>query len=196
MKRMTKITAIAALSSTALGGAAFAGNLADPVIEQPVYETPAPVVPASDWTGFYGGVNLGYADINGDGGIDGNGGTYGIHMGYDYDFGNYVLGAEVEYDKLDIDLDGGAQADDVARLKLRGGYDLGSTLVYATAGAARVSTSIGDDTGAFVGVGAAYKVNEDFTVGAELLGHRFDDIEGSGLDANATTLNLRGSYRF
>ncbi|WP_299558231.1 porin [uncultured Sulfitobacter sp.] len=197
MKTFAKITTFAALSGLAFGSAATAGNLADPVVEtpiaQPVYEA-TPIV--GDWTGFYGGLNLGYADVDGPGDADGDNGTYGVHIGYDYDFGNFVLGGELEYDKIDVDLNGAATADDVARIKLRGGYDLGKTLIYATAGSARVDTTLGDDTGAFVGIGAVYKVTDTFTIGGELLEHQFDDINGTGVDADATTFNLRGSFRF
>lgn len=195
MKRFNKIAAITLLSTTALGGAAFAGSLEDPVIAEPV-AVPAPVFTGGDWTGFYGGLNLGYADVDGDGDADGDDMTYGVHLGYDYDFGKYVLGAELEYDKFDVDLNGAAEVDDVARLKLRAGYDLGQTLVYVTAGSAFLGTDIGDDTGQFAGVGAAYKITDQFTIGGELLGHRFDDIGGTGVDADATTLNLRASMRF
>lgn len=68
--------------------------------------TPAPVetYTGGDWTGFYAGGQLGYADIDGTGAADGSGGTYGVHGGYNYDFGQFVLGGEVDYDKLDIDL--------------------------------------------------------------------------------------------
>ncbi len=197
MKTFTKISTIAALSGIGFGSAAFAGNLADPIVETPVAQPVYEALPVTgDWTGFYGGLNLGYTDIDGSGNADGNGNTYGVHVGYDYDFGNYVMGAELEYDKTDIDLNGGATADNVARLKLRAGYDLGKTLIYATAGAARLDTSFGNDTGGFVGVGMAYKVTDSFTMGAELLEHRFDDIGGTGVDADATTFNLRGSFRF
>ncbi len=197
MNKFTKITAISALSGIAFGTAAFAGNLAEPVVEATVAEPVYQALPVTgEWTGFYGGLNLGYSDIDGTGNLDGNDNTYGAHIGYDYDFGKYVLGAELEYDKTDIDLDGGGTADNIARLKLRGGYDLGKTLIYATAGAARMDTSFGHDTGGFVGIGAAYKVTDSFTVGGELLEHRFKDIGGSGADADATTFNLRGSYRF
>jgi outer membrane immunogenic protein len=79
---------------------------------------------------------------------------------------------------------------------LRGGYDLGRTLIYATAGAAKLQTSIGDDTGEFFGLGVAYQVTDQFTVGGEVLEHRFDDIGGTGVDADATTFNIRGSFRF
>ncbi|MGJ8545222.1 MAG: outer membrane protein [Sulfitobacter sp.] len=178
---------------------ASAGNLADATVEAPVV-SPAPVAVAvdQDWTGFYGGLSLGYGDASVDpGDLEGNNETYGVHAGYNYDFGNnFVLGGEVEYSKTDIDLGSGLTVDDVARLKVRGGYDLGSTLIYATAGAAHADTSIGSDTGQFIGIGADYRVSEKFTIGGELLEHRFDDVGGSGADADATTFSLRGSYNF
>ena len=167
------------------------------MIEAPVY-TPAPVetYTGGDWTGFYAGGQLGYADIDGTGAADGSGGTYGVHGGYNYDFGQFVLGGEVDYDKLDIDLGGAATADSVARLKLKAGYDLGKTMIYATAGAARADTSLGSENGDFYGLGVAYKVNDQFTMGGEVLEHSFDDIAGSGVGADATTFTLRGSYNF
>lgn len=196
MKTLYKFGSAAAVSLSVLGTGALAGNLSEPVVETvatPVFE---PVAVGTDWTGFYGGLNLGYADVDGSGAADGDDTTYGLHLGYDYDFGNFVLGGEFEYDDASVDLNGAAETDSVMRLKLRGGYDLGRTLLYATAGAAKLETSIGDDTGEFFGVGVAYQVTDRFTVGGELLEHRFDDIGGSGVDADATTFNLRASLRF
>ncbi len=195
MKPICKITAASVAVAALLTAPAFAGNLADPIVEtvqEPVFEP----VPVENWTGFYGGLNLGYGDVDGTGAADGDDTTYGIHAGYDYDFGRYVIGGELEYDKADIDLNGAANTDSVTRLKLRGGYDLGRTLVYATGGVAQLDSSIGKDTGEFLGIGVAYQVTDRFVVGGELLEHRFDDIGGSGVDADATTFNLRGSFRF
>jgi len=202
MKNLITLGAATAVSTALLSSVAFAGSLAEPIVEPvatPVFE---PVAVSTDWTGFYGGLNLGYGDVDTNIGVNGDDMTYGLHVGYDYDFGNnFVLGAELEYDKADIDLtdaDGAvaADVDSVTRLKLRGGYDLGRTLVYATAGVAEVDTSLGSENGEFFGVGVAYKVTESFTVGGEVLEHRFDDINGSGVDADATTFNVRGSFRF
>lgn len=196
MKTIYKFGAATLLFTSLLAGTAFAGSLEEPIVETvpaPVFE---PAFVGGDWTGAYGGLNLGYGDVDGTGTADGDDTTYGFHVGYDYDFGRYVIGGELEYDKADIDLNGAANTDSVTRLKLRGGYDLGRTLIYATAGAAKLQTSIGDDTGEFFGVGMAYQVTDRFTVGGELLEHRFDDIGGTGVDADATTFNLRGSFRF
>lgn len=198
MKRFTKISAMTLAASTALGGAAFAGTLEAPIVEQqPVY-TPAPVVAANDWTGFYTGLQLGYADVDVDDGSDGDNGTYGFHAGYDYEFdNNFILGGELDYDKTDIDFDNGGEVDSIARAKLKAGYDLGNTMVYATAGAARADINGDDETGPFAGIGMNYKVTDRYTVGAELLHHKFDDVSGiDGNDADATTFTVRGSLRF
>ncbi|ASM72564.1 MULTISPECIES: outer membrane protein [Roseobacteraceae] len=192
MKRIVYAGALTLAAAAPL----YAGAPADPVIEAPVIVPATPAYTGGDWTGFYAGGQLGYADIDGTGAADGSGGTYGVHGGYNYDFGRFVLGGEVDYDQLDIDLGGGGTADNVARLKLKAGYDLGRTLVYATAGAARADTSVGSDNGEFYGLGVAYKVNDRFTMGGEVLEHSFDDIAGSGLDADATSFTLRGSYNF
>lgn len=203
MKYTIKVTSAAVIASAAFAGTAFAGNLNDAVIETPVMApAPAPVNLGGDWTGFYTGLQLGYGDASGDGalsGADGDNGIYGFHAGYDYDFGRFVLGGEIDYDKTDIDLQGTATAtiDSVARAKIKGGYDLGNTLVYATGGYARADTSLGDADGAFYGIGMTYKVTEQYTVGAELLQHSFSDVGGiPNGDVDATTFTLRGSYRF
>lgn len=191
-----------ALTTTTMAGAAIAGSPVDTPAEPPVFapETvPVPVNTGGDWTGFYTGLQLGYADADSaTGALDGSDTSYGFHAGYDYDFGQFVLGGELDYDKTDISLGGGAGSiDSVARAKIRGGYDLGRTLVYATAGAARADTSVGDETGPFVGLGVAYQVTDRYLVGAEVLEHRFDDVGGvAGNDIDATTFSIRGSYRF
>lgn len=198
MIQLKKTFAAALMASTAFGGVAVAGTLDEPTVEAPVI-SPAPVVVSGDWTGFYTGLQFGYGDVDSDtGALDGDDTLYGFHAGYDYDFGDYVVGAELDYDQADIDLGGGsADLDSVARLKFKGGYDLGNTLIYATAGAARADTSVGTETGPFIGLGVNYKVTDRYTVGAELLEHRFTDVGGTpGNDLDATTFTIRGGVRF
>ena len=179
---------------------ALAGGLQQPVPEPAAPAAPLPPAPAptlgGDWTGGYAGLQLGYGDVNGSGAADGDDFLYGAHVGYRYDFGTFVLGGELDYDFADIDLNGAAETDSVARLKLQAGYDFGRTLGYFTAGVADLDTSIGSETGEFYGIGVAYQINERYTVGAELLEHSFDDIGGTGVEADATTLTVRGSIRF
>ncbi len=201
MKRTTKIASIALIASSAFAGAAAAGSLENTTVEAPVFTPapmPTPVAVDGNWTGFYTGLQVGQTDIDSDSGtLDGDDTSYGFHAGYDYDFGKFVLGGELDYDKTDIDLGtAGAIADSVARAKVKAGYDFGNTLVYATAGAARADTSVGDETGPFAGLGVTYKVTDRYTVGGEVLQHKFDDVGGTGDDLDATTISLRGSMRF
>lgn len=192
-------TISAALLAIALPAPLLAGSPveapADPVVQAPA---PAPAEPLNyggDWTGGYGGVQLGMLNGELSTGGDGDGTIYGVHGGYDYDFGRFVLGGELDYDTGEIDV-GAEQIDSIARLKVRGGYDLGRTLLYATVGAARADTSIGDADGGVAGVGMAYSVTDNFTVGGEFLAHRFEDVNSTGTDLDANTFGVRASFRF
>lgn len=82
---MIKTLGAVTVATFVLGSAAFAGTLEEPIVETAPAPTVAPVVASSDWTGLYGGLNLGYGDYDADGGLDGDDVTYGVHFGYDYD---------------------------------------------------------------------------------------------------------------
>ena len=195
---MTRLTALSlALTLVATSAAALAEDATE-FNAAPQASAPESPFAASDgtWTGGYAGVQLGYADVDGSGAANGEDGLYGVHIGYRYDFGTFVLGGEIDYDAADIELNGAATIDSVARLKLQAGYDFGEVLGYVTAGIADVDTTLGSDTGEFYGIGFAYQINERYTFGAELLEHEFDNIGGTGLAADATTLTVRGSIRF
>lgn len=193
----------AALATVALAGPALAGGPVEVATEPTVAPVAAPVAPASlDWTGFYAGAQYGYGDVDSNGaGLDGNGWLGGVHAGYRWDFGQYVAGAEVDYDSASIDLGGGlGSLDDVTRLKVMGGTELGNSLLYATAGAAWAGATVGgadlSDNGWFVGAGMDVAVSERWTVGGELLQHKFDNFDGSGVDLDATTVKAKVALRF
>ncbi|MEM9636227.1 MAG: outer membrane beta-barrel protein [Pseudomonadota bacterium] len=197
------LSAAAAVTATALMTApAFAGALDEPVVTPtPTAPPPAPVYTGGDWTGFYAGAQIGNLDVDGENGLAGVGGddtTYGLHAGYNYDFGSWVVGGELDYDDASVDLTpGGASVDSVWRAKLRGGYDFGRTLLYATAGFAELDTSVGNDTGEFYGVGVSYKATEQFIVSGEYLMHDFSSIgDAAGVDADADTFTVRASWQF
>ena len=193
----------------ALLSPAYAGSLSEPVVEM----APAPVESAmpppvtSDWTGAYIGGSLGYAKI--DGSFNGadlfagtpDGASYGLHAGYNRDFGRFVLGGELQYEKTDVQ-EGTSflKFDSIARAKVRVGYDAGKFMPYLTTGVAQASVSnssfAGDDTGAFAGFGLDYKYGEKFIAGAEVLQNQFEDFGGSGVDLDATTAALRLSFSF
>lgn len=69
---------------------------------KPVYAQAEPVF---TWTGFYVGVHTGWgwATWSGDGSdAHGNGVIGGVQLGYNYQFGNYVIGVEGEFSFSDV----------------------------------------------------------------------------------------------
>ncbi|SLN59991.1 outer membrane protein [Roseisalinus antarcticus] len=200
--RLTATTALILAATTP----AFAGGLADPAPDQVVAPVqmapPAPVPAPGNWTGFYGGAQLGYGRIEADPLEDGEatGATYGLHGGYLYDFGSIVAGAEIDYEGSNISDDPtGIDFDRFARAKLRVGYDAGRFQPYLTGGAVWAQTSgalDAEDYGRFAGLGVEYKVTDRVRVGGEVLQHQFEDFDGTGLDLDATTASARVSFQF
>lgn len=200
---MKRIRTFAAASVAGTLGAlpALAGG---PVVvaEEPVIAAPAAPVamaPNGDWTGLYAGGQLGYGDVGDAAGGGGDGMTGGLLGGYRMDFGQFVAGAELNYDWTDIELGGGDSLDNIARLKVIGGYDMGNALLYGTVAAVRADATIGgvglSDNGWGAGLGVDYALSNSMTVGAELMEHRFDSF-GGGSDLDATTVNARVGFKF
>lgn len=194
-------TATAALAATVALGAlpALAGGPTEAMTEPMVAPAPVTVAaPSADWSGLYVGGQLGYGDVDASaGGLNGNGFSTGLIGGYRADLGQFVAGIEGNYDWTNIDLGGGAATlDNVARLKLIGGYDMGPALVYGTVAAVRAETSLGNDNGYALGVGMDYALTDRMTLGAELLEHRFDNFNGTGVDLDVATFNTRVGFRF
>jgi opacity protein-like surface antigen len=196
---------IAAVAATLSLGAlpALAGGMAEPA-PAPVEIMPAPApVASADWTGFYAGAQLEYGDVDLSGGLEGGtGGLAGIFAGYRYDFGNYVIGGEIDLNAADIDLPGAAGTlDTVGRIGLEAGYDAGPALFYGTVGAARALVDAGANTlggnGYFYGVGVDYALTDQVVLGAEVLRHEFEDFDNTpGLDVGATTVGISAALRF
>jgi outer membrane immunogenic protein len=198
MRTTPKILTLAALA-TGFALPALAGGMTQPVAEPVIYQAAPVMALSADWTGAYVGAQLGYGD--GDvGGVSGNGALYGVHAGYRYDFGQFVTGVELDYDSTNLDASPGNSIDSLTRLKFSAGADVGKALLYVTAGPAYGTATIGGtsrtDNGYFLGLGAAYAVSDQMTVGAEILGNRFDDFDGTLVDVKATTVTARISYRF
>ncbi|MFC3168484.1 outer membrane protein [Paracoccus fontiphilus] len=188
------------VAATLAASASFAGGYVAPVVETaPVVAPVVPVEAGTDWTGFYAGLQYGQgsAEVSDNGGesdFDG----YGAHVGYLRDFGKVIAGAELDYNKADLD-----EADedaDLWRLRARAGYDMGRFQPYVTLGAAHVSldTIAGDisETGITYGVGAEYLVTEKFSVGAEYSRSDFSDVIADGVDLDTDLVQVRASYRF
>ncbi|HMM08567.1 MAG TPA: outer membrane beta-barrel protein [Paracoccus solventivorans] len=190
---------------------AMAGGYTAPVVEAEPVVAIAPAL-ASDWTGFYGGVQIGGVDLSlglpdfgvgADGlhvGADGH--HYGLHAGYLRDYGQFVAGAELSYDKADdfdlpVNLEG-----ELIRAKLLAGYDSGKFLPYAAISFARLDGELEgeswDGTGFGYGAGAKFMATPRFMLGIEWMTNEFDldVIEGQELDLDFGTISLSASYRF
>lgn len=195
---MKKTLCLLATSAILTAGPALAGSLDAPAPETPI--TPAaPVVGATpDWTGFYGGAEIGYGSVDTNvPGVNGDGLIGGVTLGYDADLGNWVIGGALDYDWTDINIAPGATVDSVFRAKLRGGYKIGNGLLYGTGGYARADTNVlGDDNGYFVGAGYEQRLSDRFSLGGEVLWHDFNNFNGTTTDITATTVQLRGTLRF
>ncbi|CAH1656435.1 Outer membrane immunogenic protein [Hyphomicrobiales bacterium] len=208
---MHKLSCIAALS--VLGACGLAGQVmaADLPSRMSAPVAPAPVVaapPAFSWTGFYAGINGGYGwgglpDYKKDLGTGQHAKTtanvmFGAQVGYNYQFGSWVVGAEADFDKLN----GGIRGNDgeaglsasyrrnyMATGRARLGYAFDRLLVFGTAGIALEKTSISvADTdpesfgrfsksawskGFVVGGGVEYALTDNITAKGEYLYTKF-----------------------
>ena len=202
---ITTMMIVAALTAPALTAPALAGGPTE-VAPEPVIvpaPVPAPVNTGGEWGGAYVGAGIGYGDVGSSTDtLDGNGILGGVQAGYRYDFGTAVVGGELEYDITGTDLGAvaGDQLNAVARLKAMAGADLGRTLIYGTAGYAYADADVGgaslSDDGWFAGFGADYAMSDRLSVGAEVLTHKFDNFDASGVDLDATTAKARINLRF
>lgn len=192
IQKLTLATAALALATAP----ALAGS-PDPAPVEPIITAPAPVA-LPDWTGFYVGGQIGYGNVDTNvAGVDGDGLIGGIVGGYDWDLGNWVVGVGADYDFADIGLGGAADLEEVWRLKTRAGYKIGNGLAYATAGYANADTdNLGDDDGYFIGAGYEHLITQNFSLGGEVLYHEFDNFNSTTVDVEATTVQLRGTFRF
>ncbi|MCL2429558.1 MAG: hypothetical protein FWD12_10025, partial [Alphaproteobacteria bacterium] len=158
MKKISMITAALLASGS---GSAIAADL--PVA---LYKAPPAVAVEEGWTGFYVGVNGGWfsqstsypgvpSHVSGGPADQPNttGGLVGGQIGYNYQFGNLVLGVEGDFDKAitngTSELDGNYltesnSANWFATARGRIAYAFGNFLPYATVGGAWESATAGE----------------------------------------------------
>ncbi|WP_163886648.1 outer membrane protein [Aliiruegeria sabulilitoris] len=183
--------AIGATLALTLAAPAFAGSL-DPVAIEPA-PTPIPVQTSSDWTGGHVGLQLGYGELTD--GLEGDDMIGGVSAGYDWDLGDWVVGVGADASFGEIDTDVG-KLESLSSLKLRGGYDLGGTLLYASTGASyAASEDLKDSWGYFGAVGVETMITDTISLTGEIATHRFDDYRDFGT-VNATTATVGVNYRF
>ncbi len=201
-----------ALSAVALliAAPAFAGGVAPQPAPPPV------IVPIADedWTEFYIGgqvdlvastdITVGPLDL-----YDLEGHLAGVFAGYRYDFGDIVVGAEIDYMVGTLDVTNintqilvVSPTVDMTLLRVGGevGFDTGPALIYGTAGFAQISFDFGatpanESDGYFFGAGVDYRVSESVIIGAEVLQHSFSDFS-SALEVEMTTVGLNVAFTF
>ena len=161
MKRLP-LMACAILLAEALGASAFAADM-------PVYKGPAPVyeAPAFSWTGFYLGINGGYGFGKSDwssaattGSINPQGALVGATVGYNWQTGSWVLGAEADADATWISGNttggtglcaGGTGCDThntwLGTARARIGYAWDRVMPYVTGGGAFGAVKMSPNTG-------------------------------------------------
>lgn len=158
----------------------------------------SPLMAAEGWTGFYVGGQIGSIDTE----MSYYGltatersRTYGLLAGYNYSVGsNFVIGAELNCDRLDYSTMPFGSDVATRRIKARLGYDLGPVMLYGTYGYADIGDATGQtENGTSVSIGADYKATDSIIIGAELLR---DSFEYKTIELDITSVRLRVSYQF
>jgi outer membrane immunogenic protein len=197
MKTTKMLAAIVALAVTQ---PALAGGMNQPAYEDNIFDGAMDVMTeaSTDWSGVYIGLGLGSQTLSGD--VDGTDMTLSLHGGYNMDLGDFVVGAEVDYSLMAVDLDGGGEMKNAMSAKVRAGYDMGDLLPYASLGMQRAAfnTGSGDVTsnGVLYGVGVDYKLSDNLILGGELTRASFDDFDGASNDAEHTKFGVNISMSF
>jgi outer membrane immunogenic protein len=216
----------ASMCALMMGAGTFAGQAADLAV-------PAGFV----WTGGYFGLQAGggWSKVDQPYGFDasdpneffqananGSGAVGGVHAGYNWQAGSFVIGGEADIDATSIDGDDGGSGGDIngfkakwmASVRARVGYAVDRWLVYGTGGYAYLSASA--DTrnvgrkeshsasfnGWTAGAGVEYALTDHVTISGE---YRFADFGSKVVTFNnyvedispqINTIRVGISYKF
>jgi outer membrane immunogenic protein len=161
----------------------------------------------ADWTGFYIGASGGYGWLRD---IDrsftppmpdqGEDWILGVHAGYLHQFGDFVVGGEVEYQRLDITYQtfNFITVDHAYTAKARVGYAFDQFLISGSIGGAYVTTNFMGlrDLGLAIGGGIDYALTDNISVGAHYQRFSYTNFSGTMIDATLDQVALRASVRF
>lgn len=157
---------ISGLVATFVGVILASGAHAADLGVRPTYKSAPVYAPIFSWTGFYGGVNAGWAWASGSGtatvgGVtqaysgSGNGFIGGVQLGYNMQAGNIVYGVEGDFQGNSgggtvsgTTFTGDAKSIYLGTLRGRIGYAFDRSMIYATGGAVYGKSKYeGTDTG-------------------------------------------------
>lgn len=167
---------------------------------------PTPVTSsAAPWSGPYIGAAIGYGWLSD---IDysfapplrssGRDVVFGGHVGYLHQFDRFVIGAEADVTRLNINFEGfPIDAENSYAIKARAGLAFDRFLLTGHAGAAYATTNIGlKDWGWVAGVGLDYLVTDNLIGGMSFDHMRFDRFDGTLIDAKLNLVKMRLSVKF
>ena len=80
--------------------------------------------------------------------------------------------------------DNSSRVTRTGRLQANGGYAWADT------------DNVGDDSGYFIGGGYEHMVTQNISIGGEVLYHQFDNFGTVNTDIDATTAQVRATFRF
>lgn len=183
MRRMGSMMLVAAVASGLKAGTASAAD-----VGQPYTKAAAAAAPAYDWSGFYAGVY-----------------TAGARVGYNRQFGTFVLGGEADVGHLgrsDSQIgDGGTlkQTWNVG-VRARAGVAIDHALFYGLVGYNRAKLKAGGTVtsadkwanGYDVGAGVEYALSRNVSIGLEYDYSRFDNVKS--VIGGATRKNSLGDH--
>ncbi len=194
---MKKFLVAALMASVA--SSAMAADL--PTHKSPMAPAPMYSQPAFTWTGFYVGINGGYGfgEMSNTSFSNPSGGLVGGTIGYNYQMGQFVIGAEADLDWADLGAHNNYNnfaynnyhVNWMTTERLRLGYAVDRALFYVTGGYAGVSThaSFTDNnyspnysgsqdswrSGGVIGGGIEYAFTNNITAKAEYLWAPLED---------------------
>jgi outer membrane immunogenic protein len=193
-----------------IAGAASAADLSAPR----AYTKAPALSPVTNWSGFYIGAVGGYASQT-SGGLLGNikGGFGGGTIGYNWQFGTYVLGLEGDGTFGDVSQSVSAlgvtattKVDSFSTIRGRFGVAVDQVLLYGTGGLAladtKVSATAGGvtlsdsqvQTGWTAGAGVEWMFVPHWSLKAEYLYRRFDSVNVFGVVPTGTLAVNSGQF--
>jgi outer membrane immunogenic protein len=196
-----------------IAGAASAADISAP---SAAYTKAPAISPVTNWSGFYIGAVGGYASQSTSDPLPLKGGFAGGTIGYNWQFGTFVLGIEADSAWADVSASGAGTANvngiivpvtatdkiqALGTLRGRAGVAIDQVLLYGTAGfaaadekgsASALGVTLSDTqtrTGWTAGAGLEWMFMPRWSLKAEYLYRRFDSVTVLGLPTGTLAVN-------